>query len=188
MINMKRLIGLATIILILNTVQVFAEGKNYELGSKGPAGGFVFYDKGIYSEGWRYLEAAPNDSTVIAWSNVLGSRIGTTKTEIGTGQANTTTIVSQPGHSMSAAKLCNNIVINNFSDWFLPSKDELDLVYKNLCKKGLGGFSTSKNYWSSSEGTLGGSNAWAQQFYIEGYQIETYKDDKYCRVRCVRAF
>ena len=34
------------------------------IGDKGPAGGIIFYDKGYYSDGWRYLEAAPRDLAV----------------------------------------------------------------------------------------------------------------------------
>jgi len=47
--------------------------------------------------------------------------------------------------------------VNGFSDWFLPSRGELDLMYANLARKGLGGFKTVNDetnftnlYWSSS--------------------------------------
>jgi hypothetical protein len=36
----------------------------------GPAGGFVFYDKGSYSGGWRYLECAPENAGTGSWDNV----------------------------------------------------------------------------------------------------------------------
>ena len=36
-------------------------GKAYRIGDRGPAGGYIFYDKGNYDKGWRYLEAAPHD-------------------------------------------------------------------------------------------------------------------------------
>jgi len=41
--------------------------KIYKIGDRGPAGGFVFYDKGDYSDGWRYLEVAPNDLGEAEW-------------------------------------------------------------------------------------------------------------------------
>ena len=34
--------------------------KDYKIGDVGPAGGYIFFDKGYYSDGWRYLEAAPS--------------------------------------------------------------------------------------------------------------------------------
>jgi hypothetical protein len=66
----------------------------YELRDIGPAGGYIFYDKGYYSDGWRYLEAAPASTewTNIKWSNSL-TFIGGTLSDIGTGKANTGTIV-----------------------------------------------------------------------------------------------
>ena len=109
------------------------------VGSEGLAGGIVFYDKGSYSDGWRYLEAAPSDqSTGIQWSN--GEYIDIkTNTAVGTGKANTDAIIAAQGDGNYAAALCKNLTINGFSDWFLPSKDELDLMYTNLKKAGLGG-------------------------------------------------
>jgi len=38
---------------------VTEENDTYALCDTGPAGGYIFYDKGYYSSGWRYLEAAP---------------------------------------------------------------------------------------------------------------------------------
>ena len=38
---------------------------DYKIGDEGPAGGVIFYDKGEYSDGWRYLEAAPADLVLL---------------------------------------------------------------------------------------------------------------------------
>ena len=38
---------------------------DYKVGDIGPAGGYIFYDRGYYENGWRYLEAAPADMKVI---------------------------------------------------------------------------------------------------------------------------
>jgi hypothetical protein len=69
------------------------------------------------------------------------------------------------------------------NDWFLPSLDELNLMYENLYLEGVGGFGDDY-YWSSSEGIAG--LAWYQYFFI-GYQGSYYKYFPY-RVRAVRAF
>lgn len=45
-----------------------------EGGVPGPAGGYVFYDKGEYTDGWRYLECAPEDSGGdVSWSEAAAS-------------------------------------------------------------------------------------------------------------------
>jgi hypothetical protein len=113
---------------------------SYRIGNNGPAGGIVFYDKGSYSDGWRYLEAAPSDqSTGIEWGNGSNFNIATAKA-IGTGKTNTAAIIAAQGSGTYAATLCKNLSIGGFSDWFLPSKDELNLMLTNLVKAGLGGF------------------------------------------------
>ena len=70
-----------------------------------------------------------------------------------------------------------------YDDWFLPSKDELNQMYRNLYKKGIGGFS-DLYYWSSSEN--GANYAWAQHF-LNGYQGFNNRNVNF-RVRPVRAF
>jgi len=95
------------------------------------------------------------------------------------------------GETGKAAQLCANLNFDGYKDWFLPSKDELDLMYKNLKQKGLGGFKTVKDqtnwthqYWSSSQNL---SNiAWGQ-YFSDGGQ---YSASKYVThsIRAVRAF
>lgn len=81
---------------------------DYALRDVGPAGGLIF----AYSGG-LYYEAAPTDQSVNkAWSNVTNIAIGTTGTAIGTGQANTNLIIAQGGHTLSAAKLCDELSID----------------------------------------------------------------------------
>ncbi len=143
------------------------------------------------------LIAAEVDQIDSVWSNVT-ILIGTTGTALGTGQSNTAAIITQSGHSTSAANLCNESTHNDYTDWFLPSKDELNHIYCNL-HKGSGGswadcsgtddlqleigdFAASY-YWSSSEGSSYGAR-W-QDFY-SGYQ-HYYTKDYINRVRCARA-
>jgi uncharacterized repeat protein (TIGR02543 family) len=166
----------------------------YSIRATGPAGGLIFYDKGSYSgtPSWRYLEAAPASTE---WgSNVWGgygtSVTGADGTAIGTGNQNTIDIVTQFGDSEPyegktdyAAKLCSDLVYGGYSDWFLPSKNELNLMYTNLKAAGVGGFADIY-YWSSSEDYA--YHAWTQYFNY-GSQASNYKNI-YKRVRAVRAF
>jgi hypothetical protein len=161
--------------------------KVYRIGDRGPAGGWVFHDKGGYSEGWRYLEAAPRDT---GWGDInwglYRKRLGGTETAEGSGGRNTQLILKalrQAGETGKVAQLCEVFEAGGFKDWFLPSKDELDLIYKNLKAKDLGGFTTAW-YWSSSE--YNDIYAWDQRFsdgtQFYGYKIVTHS------VRTVRAF
>ncbi|HPO50913.1 MAG TPA: DUF1566 domain-containing protein [Spirochaetota bacterium] len=150
----------------------------------GPAGGYLFYDKGSYSDGWRYLECAPTDqSTEIQWYNGSYTTTGATATAVGTGKANTATIVASQGSGSYAAKLCDDLVLGGYDDWFLPSKDELNLMYTKLKVLGVGGFAFDF-HWSSSE--FNDISAWFQDF-DDGFQVSNNKSSD-LRVRAVRAF
>lgn len=156
----------------------------------GPAGGLIFYDNGSYTDtvpSWRYLEAAPASTewTVIYWGS-SGTFISETKQGIGTGQSNTTIIVDwldDPAHTETdrAAQLCNDLTAGGYTDWFLPSKDELNKLYIN--KVVIDGFADNL-YWSSSE--YSETHACFQNFDI-GIQGDHFKLNTF-RVRAVRAF
>jgi hypothetical protein len=136
-------------------------------------------------DGWRYLEAAPSDQSMgIVWSNITDTEVGASAqgTAIGTGQANTTAIVGQAGCTSGAAKTCDDLVLGGYSDWFLPSKDELNAMYGK--KAAIGGFLSFVYYWSSSEGF--DSNVWVQ-YFSDGSQSYGNKGGNF-RVRAVRAF
>ena len=167
---------------------IIEDSGTYALRDIGPAGGYIFYDKGYYSNGWRYLEAAPVSTEPYydwCWCSD-GTFIRGTKTGIGSGQSNTTTIVAWlNSHSEThcVAQRCDALVYSGYSDWFMPSKDELNLMYENLKCFGIGGFE-SVGYWSSSESDA--YHACFQGFY-SGNQYMGEKSE--CRrVRAVRAF
>ena len=183
--------------------------KSYLIGDTGQSGGLVFYDKGDYSDGWQYLEAAtvaqdPNKKWSKSYHNTVWSNIsnalGVTETAVGTGQANTAAIIGQAGHIKSAAKICddfnyyNMYDIYNYNDWFLPSQDELALIYQNLY---MGGHEAEfvvdeivpfdPFYWSSSEEL--GDTAYGLVFCNPpSYQNWYPKNYGYGYVRPVRAF
>ena len=127
------------------------------------------------------IAATADQSTGIQWYNGSNVVTGATDTAIGTGQANTTAIVTIQGAGSYAAQLCNDLTVGGYNDWFLPSKDELDKLYIN--KGAIGGFADGF-YWSSSEYDAGG--AWFQ-YFDDGDQNASHKYNTY-RVRAVRAF
>jgi len=98
-------------------------------------GGIIAY---VDDTGKHGLIAAPSDQSAgIQWYN--GSYfLVTTGTEIGTGKNNTDRIVQMQGDGAYAAKLCHDLVIGSYNDWFLPSKDELNMLYQNRLE--IGGF------------------------------------------------
>ena len=175
----------------------------YSIGETGPAGGYIFYDcdadnndgqnNGAGTDnlkssecGWRYLEAAESDlsnSALYAWG--LESETVSTKTGIGEGK-NNTELLSSKGGSYAAANGASGYEHNGFDDWFLPSKDELNLMFTNLAKKNICSFATTYYYWSSSESNV--RKAWRQYFVAAyGTQIEEAKSTG-CYVRPCRSF
>jgi hypothetical protein len=150
----------------------------YAIGDTGPAGGVVFY---VTNGGLHGLEAAPADSANSPWGCV-GTTVPQTRTAFGIGALNTAEIVTGcVSAEVTAAEVANAFTLNGFSDWFLPSKDELYQLY--LQRNDVGGFA-SNYYWSSSQASA--DRAWFQYFDV-GLQIDS---DKYnsLGVRAVRAF
>jgi len=125
---------------------------SYRIGDTGPAGGIIFYDKGNSIGGWRFLEAAPEETEVTAPTSdaYISARTGNRK--VGDGKENTEEYIKlfqQKGGGINTAPwLCNELVVNGFNDWYLPALDELLYMYNNLYMKEIGGLKTS-NYWSS---------------------------------------
>ena len=97
------------------------------------------------------LVAAISDQTsAIRWHNGTNKITGAKGVVIGTGFANTNSIISAQGETTTsyAAGLARAYKGGGYDDWFLPSKDELNKLYIN--KVIIGGF-VNNNYWSSSE-------------------------------------
>ncbi len=153
----------------------------YKIGDRGPAGGWIFYDKKNSDGGWRYLEAAPEDQGTTKWCSDSKSITGAQGTAVGTGKSNTAAIVKSTAEEKIAAKLCTEYRGGAKSDWFLPSKDELELMEANLYKNDIKGFATYPPYWSSSE-TLK-EVAW---FVLFGTAINYRNKDDNGVVRAIR--
>jgi hypothetical protein len=155
---------------------------NCRIGDRGPAGGIVVYDAGSDLQWGRYLEIAPQSCEIVKVafnSNRNRRRLNYSNDErikakaIGMGAQNTAQLKGvYPGGAASKAFLSN---CNNFHDWFLPSKDELNEVFRQLShsRTGLqltpvGGFDRGY-YWTSSD--YNGETAWAQ-YFADGQQFD----------------
>jgi hypothetical protein len=173
-----------------------------DIGDTGPGGGKIFYVATTpFACGptlnlmCRYLEAAPTTGNAAwddfyneyQWSGDVATRIGNTGTAIGDGLKNTLAIVSLSSTPDRAGTISRAFRgPNNLTDWYLPSKDELNQLY---IKKTLVGYHPNTNYWSSSESEdVGGLTGWAwSQFLDDGVQNRDAKNFP-IKVRPIRAF
>jgi hypothetical protein len=150
-------------------------------------GGIIAYilqpgDPGYDANVPHGLIAAPSDQSTGAEWGCYGTIIsGADGTAIGTGNQNTIDIMTSCNNAGIAARLCGDLVLNGYSDWYLPSKDELNKLYLNQTI--IGGFAAAY-YWSSSE--FNNNFAWNQSFYYG----DQYSNGKFLTyyVRAVRAF
>tara|TARA_B110000285_G_C14772663_1_gene444734 strand:+ start:30 stop:659 length:630 start_codon:yes stop_codon:yes gene_type:complete len=156
-------------------------------------GGIVFYLDGNGGG----LIAAPIDQSAGAEWGCFGTLItGADGTTIGTGNQNTTDIEAGCTAAGTAADICANLTLGGYSDWFLPSKDALNLMWTNLADSdgdgnntgpsdpsNVGGFMYA-NYWSCTEGDS--YVAWGQSF-SDGAQTNGSKASS-IYVRAIRAF
>ena len=143
------------------------------------------------------LVCAPEDLPISQWG-CYGSYFET-ETTIGSGLSNTMTIIGECLIPESiASRICYNLILNDYEDWYLPSKDELNLLYENLHLNGFGNFENGDGnccngwYWSSSDGELNGEAAWVQSFRDDQNGMQATYDIgiKYFEnhVRAIRSF
>lgn len=113
-------------------------------------GGYICYllvsgDPGYSSTVQHGIIGASSDQGTAVWG-CSGTTISGTNTGIRTGQANTTAILGGCATSGIAAKLCDDLVLNGYSDWYLPSAEEAVTLRQSFMSLGYG-----KRYWSSSQ-------------------------------------
>jgi hypothetical protein len=149
-------------------------------------GGIVFY---LDVNGGGLIAAPSDQSTGAQWGCNGTTITGADGTGIGAGAQNTIDIEAGCTTPSTAADICSNLTLGGYSDWFLPSKDELNAMYLNIGQGNalglgnIGGFAIGY-YWSSSEYSNG--YVWrlnfdsGSQYYYNKYY--TYN------VRAVRAF
>jgi hypothetical protein len=153
-------------------------------------GGVVAYilqsgDPGYVAGQTHGLIAATSDqSSGIRWYNGSYTVTGATGTAIGTGKSNTNTIITSQGtvYASYAAGLAKSYNGGGYTDWYLPSIDELNKLYLNSAS--IGGFTTWSPYWSSSEQS---NNAAYTLLWETDYNGYNGKDGLFL-VRLVRSF
>jgi len=135
------------------------------------------------------IVALTDQSTSQAWSDVTSTEIGASAQSSWDGLSNSNAIVGQAGHTSSAAKLCLDLVSGGQSDWYLPSIQELNMLWNNYFTVArvlsqISGATQLSNsyYWSSSENLY--NYAWAFAFV----HIGNFNKSSTYYVRAVRAF
>jgi hypothetical protein len=140
-----------------------ATGSACVIGDKGPGGGIVFYVAEPRQNWGKYLEAAPSgwastpselalpqSDPRLSWCNVTTKVIlSGTLPEVGAGKANTKEMIN--ACSSGAGNLAASYRGGKLNDWYLPSLEEVRILYTQLFLQGLGGMSRNGNYWSSTE-------------------------------------
>jgi hypothetical protein len=146
-----------------------------------PYAGGIILD--LDSSGQHGLVCAPSNQGGNPWG-CIGTDIPNTSPAVGTGLSNTNFITFVCAERPIAASVCADLVLNGYSDWYLPSIGEVQMMYSRLHLQGLGGFGGDW-YWSSSQGNPYG--AWGMNFNV-GNVVNFYYKDNYGQVRAVRAF
>lgn len=162
-------------------------------------GGIVFY---LENDGQHGLVITEHDLDTCSWSNgpltklfpnTFYSIYGMNYIDIGAGQIGTNLIIDSLGTSGNyAAKVCDNLVLNGYSDWFLPSRYEMQqVVFSNIYSwTNSSDSSYYGHYWTTCET----SSSTAQSFRLyqwpaQGdYWQENSKLALNIKVRAIRKF
>ena len=176
-------------------------GKTYQ-------GGLIFYLN--TSNGTGFIAAGENQTynnyEISDWGCESVVISGAENSSIGSGSNNTNSIINNCSSTGIAAEVCSSLLLNGFSDWFLPSQDELNLMYVNLHTNGLGDFKESITvnipnpggginihhtiyYWSSTQSLSYDNMAWVQKF-SDGSQYDLEVGIKSLKhmIRAIREF
>ena len=163
-------------IVFTTSTNAIAIGNTYQ-------GGVIFY---VDASGNHGLICAVEDLGTAEWGCYMQDMTGADGWNIGDGAQNTADIITGCTSTTNAAALCNDLDYNGYTDWFLPSVDELDAVYNNLRANGLGDFlSGSYYYWTSTE--YSNQYAYDQHMDYGGVQSNSTKTNE-LGVLPVRAF
>lgn len=129
------------------------------------------------------IASSADVSTGTTWGCYNTTIAGADAVVIGTGLQNTLDIRSGCGTAGIAARVCYSYSFNGYDDWFLPSRDELKMLYQN--RAAIGGFTTD-SYWSSTE--FSATHARSYIFTPGSIDTNVAPKDANLRVRAIRVF
>jgi len=184
---------IALIFLAIIATLVFGCRNQEHFIGKEFGGGVIFYLwKDAQGVEHGLIVDKTNLSTSQVWSNIDSTLVGTSAQSTWDGLSNSNAIVMQAGHTNSAAALCLNSTNGGQSDWYLPSIDELSLLWHNILDvdkslSNMGGampLLNTSSYSSSTE--VNATEALVFSFFYG----HAYYDGKYLphAVRAIRAF
>jgi len=195
---MKKVFFVYVFFVVVSTV---IEAKEYKIGDEGEGGGIVFY---VSKEGFKvydgmggsvvchYLEISKDTLGRSFWFPEH-SDIGVKERGLGYGRTNTYKIVNASSSNMLTEVNCAAYRCSKYStpstkagEWWLPSMDELDLIYENQKDTVLATCGGEPGYWSSTEQY--DDEARLESFYTGEWYNDFPKDYKKYSVRAVRAF
>ena len=150
-------------------------------------GGVVFW---VSPSGEHGKVVSIYDVGYVPWSNITSTAIGSTAESNINGAGNTVAIMMQSGHTSSAARHCADLAYGGYDDWYLPSRNELNLVYLNRVAINATalthGGEVFKIHFYSSSTEINSNDVWVQSFF-DGEKAGANKDTAWL-VRAVRAF
>jgi hypothetical protein len=130
-------------------------------------------------------------SAAQVWSNIDATLIGASAQSSWDGLSNSNAIVGQAGHTSSASALCLNSTNGGQSDWYLPSAQELNMLWNNYYTVARSLIQITGATQLQSAGYLSSTerdwiNAWC--FFFASGSIENINKTIPTYVRAVRAF
>jgi hypothetical protein len=170
----------------------------YEIGEYAADQGGVIFHRYLDGDTQNYIVVSIANQGSIGWSNITASAIGVSAQSSWDGLSNSNAIVAQSGFTNGATKLCLDLVSLGKDDWYLPSTDELSLLWHNRfnVNKTLSGNSISgliagadelgsPTYWSSTES--GTPTAYSFSF-ISGFASSVSGKSDQNQARAIRKF